>query len=243
MQTKLNFNEQRGDSNPPAYSSSNSTAIFIRDEKRAAVTAQEMSLLAKPKSTMHTTLGLPTKAFLLLYTALITIFNVIAPISLLQRGQTLMAGLSMISALVSITGFTALMLEKKSLLKVYLIAYTGYLFLASMLSAFAMINLWGPNFCQDFVASEDSELEITFEYCKNNLAYIRALGSLMMMMQLLFEFSVLRMIQGVYTFENSKNASDEQVRNDASSFGYVPLNTDEEKMVGFPVEDGRGLAK
>lgn len=181
---------------PPAYD--HTKAIFIRDEKRAAVSQQELDLLALGKRKSPNILGIHYKAILLVYTMLVGFFQIMIFTMSLADGYKLTAFSSFVTAMIHVTGFSALLLEKHKLLKGFLVVYTMHFLMDTMFSGYGMLMLWSPSFCRDFASSVNG---FSYQKCKANLGSLRAAGSTIMAGQVIWEATVLHMFRKVFEHE------------------------------------------
>ena len=200
----------KAEEKPPKYD--HSKAVFIRDEKRAAMSEQEGDLLWD--NACEDDLGpfmfgmLPMKMILLVYTMIMSVAQVLMFSFSLESGFTMDSFSSMVYALINIAGFTMILLGKSiGMMKPFLFVYTTYFLFGSVMSGYAIVLLWSPNFC-----SRISKVINGFSYpkCKENLGMIRGVATSMLAMQEMWEFCVIQMYIQVYKYEMRKEAIDKK---------------------------------
>jgi hypothetical protein len=192
---------------PPKYD--HSKAVFIRDEKRAAMSEQEGDLLWS-NAFDEDDLGpfmwnmIPLKMVLLVYTMITTVAQVLMFSFSLESGFTMESLSSLAYAMINVTGFTMILLRKsKEMMKPFLFVYTAYFLFGSVMSGYAIILLWSPNFCRRLSTVVKG---FNFSKCKENLGMIRGVATSMLAMQEMWEFCLIQMYIQVYKYEMRKEA-------------------------------------
>jgi hypothetical protein len=190
---------------PPEYDISK--AVFIRDEKRAAMNEQEDDLLwdnIPDKDDLGPYLYgiIPVKAILLVYTMLMGVAQILMFSFSLESGFSTESLSSLVNSIINISGFSILLLGKsKELMKPFLLIYTSYFLFGSVMSGYAIILLWSPDFC-----SKLSRMVKGFKFskCKENLGMIRGVATSMLLAQEIWEFWIIQLYIQVYKYDMKK---------------------------------------
>ena len=192
-ENEVKYENVATDEEPPACD--HTQAIFIRDEKRAAVSQNELGLLGMGKSKSPNVYGIQYRAILLVYLMLASFFHIMVFSFSLSDGFKVTAASALVSAMLHITGFTALLLEKHMLLKAFLVSYTVHFVVNTVLAGYGMLVMWSPSFCRELASSVKG---FSYQQCQNNLGSLRAMGSSMLIAQVAVEAGLLHMIRKVF---------------------------------------------
>ena len=172
--------------------------VFIRDEKRAAMSQNDLGLLNKENSKGPSLFGVQYRDFLLFYLILSAFFDIISLSVCLFDGIKVTAACNLVSAIVHITGFTALLLENRMLLMASLVSLTMYFVLNTVYTGHEMLGMWSPSFCSDLISFVQY---FSYQQCQSNLGSLRVMGSIVLTGTVVCEASTLHMLRKVFEHE------------------------------------------
>ena len=157
-------------------------AIFIRDEKKAAVSKifLEHLLLKKPMSPGL----LEIRTILTASLKLSFLIQVMVAAVSTQLGDSA-GNLATASFLILSAGLIELIIEENKPPKFFLVFYAAQFLLNFMSAGCGLLFLWSPSFCPNLASW------FVIEHCQNNLNLIRAVGSLVLIFNVIFQLNVL----------------------------------------------------
>ena len=164
------------------------------DEKRAAVSHIELGILATESSKNPSESEINDRECLRdMMMFLGFVYNIAFYLSLLDK-YYVSAGWHLVRSIVHFIGFTALFKEKRMLLKAFLVLYTLYFMVNTVLNGFEVRDMWSPSFCREMASSVKG---FNFQQCQNNIGFDRVIKIIVMMGMFLFEASYLHTLQKI----------------------------------------------
>ena len=150
-ENEVKYENVATDEEPPACD--HTQAIFIRDEKSAAVSHIELGLLGMESSKSPNESGIMDRKDLRDGMMFLSIVYITVFFLRLLDGFNMITGRLLITAIVHFTGFTTLYLEKRVMLKAFLVLYTLYYLVNTMINGCIVLYVWYPSFCREMASS------------------------------------------------------------------------------------------
>ena len=132
----------------------------------------------------------------------------------LLNGYYTTAGWHLVRSIVHFIGFTALFKEKRNLLKAFLVLYTLYFMVNTVLNGFEVRDMWSPSFCREMASSVKG---FNFQQCQNNIGFDRVIKIIVMIGMFLFEASYLHTLQKIIEHDEVINNPKKQTNSKTTS--------------------------
>ena len=184
-ENEANYESVETEEEPPAYDPTQ--AIFIRDEKRADVSQNELGTLSMEGSKSPNESVIQYRDNLPVYMMFSGFFYIVGFYLSLFDGFNMIAKWNLVRAMVHFTGFTALYLETPMLLREFSVPYAMYVIVNTMRNTIAVFEMLPPS-CPGL-------------QCTDKIGFLKFIYSIALMGVMLFEAFQMHMLDLVVKHE------------------------------------------
>ena len=100
------------------------------------------------------------------------------------------------------------------MLKAFLVLYTLYFMVNTVLNGFEVRDMWSPSFCREMASSVKG---FNFQQCQNNIGFDRVIKIIVMIGMFLFEASYLHTIQKIIEHDEMIENPKKQINSKTTS--------------------------
>ena len=211
-ENEANYESVGTDEKPPVYD--HTQAVFVRDEKSAAVPQNELGILGMESSKSPNEPEITDRDDLRDEMMFLGFVHITTFFLSLFSGFYIYAGAILVRAIVHFTGFTVLYLEKRILLNFFLVLYAMYLVANTVINGFEVRDMWSPSFCREMASSVKG---FNFQQCQNSIGFDRVIKIFVMIGMFLFEASYLHTIQKIIEHDEMIQNSKKQTNSKTTS--------------------------